>query len=216
MNSKKFTLLELLVIIAIIGILATLLLPSLSKARERVKTSVCVSNIKQIHLGFILFSNENNGKLPGPLLSNVRPAYTDENYKMVPMIAEYVGYPKATSNKQIMTILDCPGFTSSESGADSVDCILFKTFGKNSSGERYFGYPETATKPESAPKFLAELEEPSEENSLMEVDKQYGIGLTASEDRSLYARHGTKGGNFIRTRLFFDGHAAASTKFKSE
>lgn len=213
MKPKFFTLLELLVIIAVIGILTTLLLPSLTNARIKVKTSVCISNISQIHLGFVLFSNENKGKLPGPLLYNVKPGYIQENYKLASLLAEYVGYPKATSSKQVMTILDCPGFTSSISGADSADCVLFKTFGKNSSGERYFGYPKTATDPQFAPKFMAELEEPSEENSLMEVDKQYN---TSSLNASLHGRHGTKGGNFIRTRLFFDGHATASVKIKSE
>ena len=47
-NMKKFTIIEMLVIIAIIGILASLMLPSLSKARLKVKQAVCLSNSKQI------------------------------------------------------------------------------------------------------------------------------------------------------------------------
>ena len=45
---KKFTLIELLIVVAIIGILLTLLLPSLQKAREKAKIAVCMSNQKQI------------------------------------------------------------------------------------------------------------------------------------------------------------------------
>ena len=48
-DMKKFTLLELLIVIAIITILLSLLMPSLGKAREKTKRVVCMSNLKQLH-----------------------------------------------------------------------------------------------------------------------------------------------------------------------
>ncbi len=63
---KAFTLIELLVVIAIIALLLSILLPALRNAKEQGKRVVCLSNLKQMTTGWMLYSDDNGDKLVEP------------------------------------------------------------------------------------------------------------------------------------------------------
>jgi prepilin-type N-terminal cleavage/methylation domain-containing protein len=62
-KQRGFTLIELLVVISIIALLMALLMPALERAREQAKRIICLNNLNQLTLGWILYTEDNDGKL---------------------------------------------------------------------------------------------------------------------------------------------------------
>lgn len=97
MNKKNgFTLVEMLVVIAIISILASMLLPTLKKTFERVRTINCANNLKQIAVASALYSGDNSGvPVYSRIVESNGVAVNNGLFFSYSMLAPYLGYSTA-------------------------------------------------------------------------------------------------------------------------
>lgn len=92
-----FTLIELLTVIAVIGILAAILIPVTVSVRESARAAVCLSQLRQIHFAVMLYADDHQGYFPDD---------NNEGGKTWAMeIASYLGYDRHLDYKEI---LECP------------------------------------------------------------------------------------------------------------
>jgi len=104
-TAAGFTLVELLVVIAVIAVLASLLLPALNAARNRARRTECLSNLKQISLGIRLYADDHADTLPSTVITNGMPwSYQWRFYKELTKCYDGLNGPSSTQDK----LFACP------------------------------------------------------------------------------------------------------------
>jgi prepilin-type N-terminal cleavage/methylation domain-containing protein len=109
-TASAFTLIELLLVIAIIGVLAALLLPAIGNAKRKAQRTACTDHLRQINLGVRMYSDDSHDASPSPdgtglSSTNIIPLYS--GYKA--LMKNYVGLNGASSPQD--KLFQCPADT---------------------------------------------------------------------------------------------------------
>ena len=220
-SRRAFTLTEMLVVIAVIAILAALLLPVLSMAKEKGYRTQCVNNLKQTSLAIQSYADDHGDQLPGPVWLGSYEEYDNVDFPRLPYyIASYLGLPGPRSTPQFSPVSRCPSAARKWTAADPSTPLMSKYVplsymaGREitniNSGvvTRPFGYPYTLPPFEratnEAPKHAHEIYNPALSWALTDVDQENGI--PAAEYYPFLPEAPAHGS--VRNQLFFDWHVA--------
>lgn len=182
-RQQAFTLIELLVVIAIIAILAAILFPVFARARENARRTACLSNLKQIGLGIMQYTQDYDEKYPLPLYYGIlgnTSTYTIQSTPGMPGTLFTVSdglseghylswmdiihpYVKSTQ------IFRCP--------SQSDTTPLYPSYGYN----RWLGNLLGHTSPPVSPVSIAEVQNSAEIVMIMDLNTQYSIYANAYE-----------------------------------
>ena len=126
-GKRNFTLIELLITIAIIAILAAMILPALNSAREKARTIQCVSNLKQIGTALFSYTTDNQDFLP--------PVYDGLKFRIRYYLFSYVGTPEYDNSQK--GVWFCPSYDIVEK--PNADTVYLNSYCNFTGDKKTFG-----------------------------------------------------------------------------
>ena len=216
-----FTLVELLVVLAIIAILAALLLPVLSNMRAKAWQSQCLNNLRQAGAAIQLYTDENGDILPGPALVQIPTGYNLEHNQVLPFfIRHYLSLPEPPATNLlslVWPIITCPAQIRYPVPSDGSIDRRVTYCDKNAilpsdPGSRPFGYPLTnfpgiPGSPYKPMKLsaISNYRDPDRVYAVRDVDMESDSGAVIYWS-TVISPQPVHGGDW-RNAVFFDWHA---------
>ena len=223
---RAFTLIELLTVIAIIGILAAILVPTVSKVRQNARRTVCASNLRQVGTALLAYTLDNKDGLPGyqRITDNTGTYYSvgraagprwwveggQPTRDLVSQLLPYFsGKYRSGSGTGVAEIMACPAneaTTRTLSQTSTVPSYLLSLGVRNTltpgSLRRPFAYNGVRSLR------LSEITSPKTAVALFDIDTEFAtlLGTTLSNAPATAVHKET------RNVLYFDGHVASVNK----
>lgn len=191
MRIRAFTLIELLATIAIVGILAAIIIPLTVMVRERAKGARCLAQMRQVGSAFLMYINENHGKLPVQSTSSAQwDAQGSWTYALFPYVDD-------------RALFTCP-----ENQTEKVDNRIPVNY-------LYNPYASARLTTPVGSSINSRLSQKPARDVLM-IEQWYatlGSALTAAQSANPPAPHWyPHGGKTKRTTLWLDGHVTLTAK----
>ena len=204
---RAFTLIELLAVVAIVGVLAGVLIAVLGSARRSARQAACASNMRQVGLAMASYAQDNHGQLPGPLYTGMEANYRNnhEDHKLSSFVAPYLdlAMPASGGVDRRASVFSCPAWSQAAPANQKFWGIQQGKI-PMSDGKlgRPFGYA-TSTGADAVPSYWLNIVSPGSVEALWDLDK-----LNWGDPGNAYLPDKPAHGN-VRNALFFDWHVAA-------
>ncbi|MDR1280505.1 MAG: prepilin-type N-terminal cleavage/methylation domain-containing protein [Opitutaceae bacterium] len=202
---SAFTLVELLTVIAIIGILAAIIIPTASRVRQTAQQAAGRSNLRQFQTAVLAYATDTRDSLPGPASrGQYAVVKKNEETQLSWVLRDYLGVPVKALNGTVIAGIMPPLLRSKYDPAVTVAYFAvnnifppgaetMKPWGSTSSDWKAW-YPESYKTPQK----LASIPDPSRHVALIDMDLGLGAATWQVMPEPLY-------GN-TRNAVFWDGH----------
>lgn len=171
-----FSLVELLSAIAVLVVLAAIVIGVLMGAKRSADTVICQNNMRSIGLAIVLYVNDHDGYVPGPVSGGQKLGYStsraSDRYHLPRLVGTYLGLPDPKPEAQFAEAIACPAWLANLGpGADplSTPAYLAKGGAMMVDGSKATPWGSSSD-PSKPPRLLREILDPEKAIALMDID----------------------------------------------